>query len=53
VIPKDATEKLVTKQLLYTGISRAKTKCLLIATPQDFQKGLDNEMQRTTGIFKH
>ena len=52
VIPKDATEKLVTKQLLYTGISRAKSKCLLIATMHDFQKGLDNEMHRTTGILK-
>lgn len=50
VIPKDATEMLVTKQLLYTGISRAKTKCLIIATMNDFQKGLDNEIHRTTGI---
>jgi exodeoxyribonuclease V alpha subunit len=50
VIPKDATEMLVTKQLLYTGISRAKTKCLIIATIHDFQKGLDNEIHRITGV---
>lgn len=52
VIPKDSSDKLITKQLLYTGISRSKSNCLIVSSLQEFQKGLDNELQRTTGILK-
>ena len=50
VIPKSSVQMDVSKQLLYTGISRAKLKCLIISSMNDFQNGLDNEIIRTTGV---
>jgi exodeoxyribonuclease V alpha subunit len=50
VIPPEGVESVASKQLLYTGISRAKKKCLIFSSKADLQKSLDNEIKRTSGV---
>ena len=50
VVPPEGADSVASKQLLYTGISRAKEKCLIMASKEGLQKSLDNEIKRTSGI---
>lgn len=50
VCPPEGVESVASKQLLYTGISRAKKKCLILSDKIDLQKSFDNDIKRTSGI---
>jgi len=50
IIPPESVSTVASKQLIYTGISRSKKKCLILAAIEDLQKSLDNDIKRTSGL---
>ncbi|PCJ56784.1 MAG: exodeoxyribonuclease V subunit alpha [Planctomycetota bacterium] len=50
IIPPEKSFSILNKQLLYTGVSRAKNKCLIVGSEKDFFNGMKNNYHRTSGI---
>jgi exodeoxyribonuclease V alpha subunit len=49
VLPTVAS-RILTRELLYTGISRPRKKLTLIATPESLMQALQNPIRRATGL---
>ena len=49
VLPERAS-RIVTRELLYTGITRAKPNLTLIATQDALEIAIGNKVQRATGL---
>jgi exodeoxyribonuclease V alpha subunit len=49
VLPTVAS-RILTRELLYTGISRPRKKLTLIATPATLTQALQNPIRRATGL---
>jgi exodeoxyribonuclease V alpha subunit len=53
VFPQDTREEqknFFTRELLYTGITRAKTKCLLVGSPETLRDATCGKVHRASGI---
>lgn len=50
VLPKGEESKILTKQLLYTGVTRAKQKIIIQSSINTINKTLTNEVNRISGI---
>lgn len=50
VLPKGEENKILTKQLLYTGVTRAKQKIIIQSSIDTINKTLANEVNRISGI---
>lgn len=50
VLPKNEENKILTKQLLYTGVTRAKEKIVIQSSIDTIKRTLDNEVNRISGI---
>ena len=49
VLPKGKS-KILTRELLYTGITRAKPNLTLVATQEALEIAIGNKVQRATGL---
>jgi len=49
VLPKGKS-KILTRELLYTGITRAKPNLTLVATQEALEIAISNKVQRATGL---
>ena len=50
VLPNDPTHPLLSRQLVYTGITRAKLRAVILGTPAALAAAIRNEIKRDTGI---
>lgn len=50
ILPKDTDNKILNKQLLYTGVTRAKKKVIIQTSLDVLQQTLDIEVSRISGI---
>lgn len=50
IILPDRMNKILTKELVYTAITRAKRSCTMIATPNIFYQAVIASMQRQSGL---
>jgi len=51
LILPDAESRVVTRELLYTGITRARKKVRLIATEERLREAISRQVKRSTGLF--
>ena len=49
-LPDNENHPLLTKQIIYTGITRARSYCAIVSTDELFQKGIVRVLPRDTGI---
>lgn len=49
-LPQNSDSKLLSRELLYTGITRAKNHLSLIADEQVLNQGIKNQVQRYSGL---
>jgi len=52
ILPEKQGEKLLTRELLYTGITRAKEKVLVMSTKDALQKCIERTVSRASGLEK-
>jgi exodeoxyribonuclease V alpha subunit len=52
ILPEKQGEKLLTRELLYTGVTRAKTKVLIQTTEQVLLKCVERSVSRASGLEK-
>lgn len=52
ILPEKQGEKLLTRELLYTAVTRAKTRVLLQASPESLRKCVSRAVSRASGIEK-
>ena len=52
ILPEKQGEKLLTRELLYTGVTRAKTKVLLQTSEEVLQKCVERSVSRASGLAK-
>ncbi|KUF46470.1 hypothetical protein AS361_04870 [Myroides marinus] len=50
ILPKDSDNKILNKQLLYTGVTRAKKRVIIQTSLEVLQQTLDTEVSRISGI---
>ncbi len=50
VLPDDATHPLLSRQLVYTGITRAKERAVILGTEEALKTAIANKIERDTGI---
>jgi exodeoxyribonuclease V alpha subunit len=50
LLPPDANSRILSRQLLYTGVSRAKTSLELWATDEALQAALTRPIERLGGL---
>jgi exodeoxyribonuclease V alpha subunit len=50
VLPEDENHRLLNRQILYTGITRAKHSASIYATPGALEKCIKNEITRHSGL---
>jgi exodeoxyribonuclease V alpha subunit len=50
VLPDDEDNPLLSRQLVYTGITRAKKRAVILGTEDALRAAIRNEIQRDTGI---
>ena len=50
LLPEETDHELLTAELLYTAITRAKQKVVLQATPQTLEKAIHTRVRRISGI---
>ena len=50
VLPDDATHPLLSRQLVYTGITRAKKRAVILGTEEALRHAIENRIERDTGI---
>jgi len=50
VLPDDENLPILTRELIYTGITRAKEGALIIGTEAVLQKGVSRQVERASGI---
>ncbi|MBL4940281.1 MAG: exodeoxyribonuclease V subunit alpha [Colwellia sp.] len=50
VLPKQAGHQLLSRELLYTGITRAKTKLTIASNKQTWQQGVKTAIKRYSGL---
>ncbi len=50
VLPKQAGHQLLSRELLYTGITRAKTKLTIASNSQTWQQGVKTAIKRYSGL---
>ncbi len=51
VLPDDATHPLLSRQLVYTGITRAKKRAVILGTETALKTAIANKIERDTGIM--
>jgi len=52
VLPSHSKHLLLTKQILYTGITRAINTCILVSKKESFMHAAQNKNSRKTGLIK-
>ena len=52
ILPEKQGEKLLTRELLYTAVTRAKTKVLLQSSAQVLEKCVERSVSRASGLEK-
>lgn len=52
ILPEKQGEKLLTRELLYTGVTRAKTKVLLQTSEEVLRKCVERKVSRASGLEK-
>ena len=52
ILPEKHGEKLLTRELLYTGVTRAKNEVLLLTTEDALNKCVQTEVSRASGLFE-
>ena len=52
VLPSSAESKILSKELIYTGVTRAKNALLIYAKKEVFKTGIENEVMRASGMAK-
>ena len=50
VLPDDEKHPLLNRQIVYTGITRAKESVTIVATPETFKAACETVIERDTGI---
>lgn len=50
LLPEKRAQKLLTRELLYTAVTRAKKKVLIQATPEVLEKCIDATVSRASGL---
>jgi len=50
VLPEDAGHPLLTRQLVYTGITRAKKRAVVVGTASALRRAVENRLERETGV---
>ncbi len=50
VLPKQANHQLLSRELLYTGITRAKNKLTIASNSQTWQSGVKTQIKRYSGL---
>jgi len=50
ILPEKQGEKLLTRELLYTGVTRAKTEVLLMTSEQVLRKCVERSVSRASGL---
>jgi len=50
ILPEKQGEKLLTRELLYTGVTRAKTNVLLMTSEQVLRKCVERSVSRASGL---
>jgi len=50
VLPQQAGHQLLSRELLYTGITRAKTKLTIASNSQTWQQGVKTAIKRFSGL---
>ena len=50
VLPENAENKLLTRELLYTGLTRAKKTCTLWSTPESLRAAITRQTSRDSGL---
>ena len=53
VLPDQKDNAMLTRELLYTGITRAKAKISIASQAEVWQKGVSQRTIRYSGLFKH
>lgn len=51
-LPSNHKHRILSKEILYTGITRAKRFALIYSNKQSLEKAISNKIQRETGPFK-
>lgn len=51
VLPGDEKHPLLTRQLVYTGITRAKKRAVIVGTGSVIRHAVENRLERDTGIL--
>ena len=51
VLPNQQENKLLSRELIYTGITRAKDKISIACKENVWRFGVDNKVQRSSGLF--
>ena len=50
VLPDDAQHPLLNRQLIYTGITRAKKRAVILGTADALKHAIKTKVERDTGI---
>ena len=50
ILPKKSNNLLLSRELLYTGITRAKTQLTIASNKQTWQQGVISEVKRYSGL---
>lgn len=50
VLPDDINQKLLSREIIYTGVTRAKDRILIYGRPDVFNHALDNKIIRQSGL---
>jgi exodeoxyribonuclease V alpha subunit len=50
VLPKQSNNLLLSRELLYTGITRAKTKLTIASNKQIWEQGVTSVVKRYSGL---
>jgi exodeoxyribonuclease V alpha subunit len=51
VLPDDENHRLLTREIVYTGITRAKKRVLIYGSPQALNTALQRKIQRQSGFM--
>lgn len=49
VLPEDETHRLLSREIIYTGITRAKKRLILYGSPSAFETALSRKIKRESG----
>ena len=51
VLPDDENHRLLTREIVYTGITRAKKRVMIYGSPQALNRALQRKIQRQSGFM--